>query len=74
MQGMDQSNRRFILGQRVEPLQLRAIACPVMVVSSDYDPFFGKDTLREFAKLIGPSGATLVHFPGHGHSVRIVCQ
>jgi pimeloyl-ACP methyl ester carboxylesterase len=60
----------MIRGQRLEPLQLRDIMCPVMVTSSDYDPFFSKDTLREVAQLIGPSGATIIHFPGHGHSVR----
>ena len=49
--------------------QVQAVACPALVISSDYDPFFPPDALAEFASMLGREGAKLAHSNGHGHSV-----
>lgn len=48
---------------------LRKISCPAMMITSDLDPLQREEILKEAALLIGPKGAEICHFPGHGHSV-----
>ena len=73
-QGMDASNSRQIQTARLAASQLGEIRCPVLLLTSDHDPFFAKEVLQGLAPHFSAAGgagtgAEVKHFSGHGHSV-----